>query len=385
MKPLFHLVWIRLTEQPAKMLYLAATLAALILAWIVFSAFASPSLLSNSKAIKSELGLFNGRAQNTPFPAHYIPRIQQMPGVDDIRWFTMAAFFCADGSGTTVTVTARDGDHDDEFRAHGVSETDLEIWHNTENGVLVGAETAKKCGLTQGTTIAPNNIFGNGELPLHVVAVLPKQGGFNDFGVNAHYYYINRFLDGNIGSTFRDAVVRAIINVKNPVDINKIAQTIEQTFQFSDPPLEVTVLGDSNSLLGRYGQVQALLLLIVGAMALCVLLVFVAITTHLIAQRRASMAILQTLGFSRRIQFFGLLLEFASILIIGTALGVTSGYGVLALLTPWAADTLLSGAMHPIDGAILILFPALLLLLASTLIWPAMQMAKLKPVDYLRF
>jgi len=130
--------------------------------------------------------------------------------------------------------------------------------------------------------------------------------------------------------------------------------------------------------------VQALLLLIMGAMALCVFLVFCAVLVHLTAQRRASMAVLQTMGVTNRIQFFALLLEIAGVVIVGAACGIAAGYGALALLTPWASDTLLSPDLRPVDGAIVVLLPALLLLLTAALFWPAVQIAKLRPMDYLR-
>jgi len=383
MKALLHLTWIRLTEQPAKMLYLAFTLAAVILAWIVLSAFASPSLVSGSNVIKSKLMVGNGRAQNTRFPLRYIPRLQQIPGIGNMHWLTMAAFFCADGSGTTVTVSGWGGHYDDELREKGVSETDLAAWHATENGVLVGQDVSRQCGLTPGLTITPDNIFGSGEIPLYVVALLPERES-RDTSVNAHYDYVNRLMEGDLGSRERDTVVRAFINIPDPSRVDKVALAIEQEFQSSDPPLEVTVLGDSSSMLGRYGQVQALLLLIMGALTLCVFLVFIAITAHLIAQRRASMAILQTLGFNGRIQLSGLMLEITSVLVVGTLLGVAAGRGTLILLKLWATDMPFTGYLRPVDGAVLVLLPVLLLLLISTLIWPTVQIRKLKPIDHLR-
>jgi len=344
------LAWIRLTEQPVKFLHLTITLATGVLAWFVLSTFISPDLLSNSTLIKSELALANGRAQNVEFPVHYIPRIQQISGIDNMYWFTAAAFFCADGSRTTVTVTGWDGNYDNQLRELGVSEPDLTTWHDTENGVLVGADISRQCGLTRGLTISPDNIFGNGQLPLYVVAVLPDQGKRNN-RVAAHYNYVNRFMAGNLGGPRRDTVFRAIVNVTDPSRLDEVALAIEQEFQSDDPPLEATVLGDVSSLLSRYGQVQALLLLVMGALALCVLMTFIAITAHLVAQRRNSMAILQTLGFSGRIQFFGLMLELIAVLVIGVALGVASGYGVLTLLKAWATNLPFTGTLRPVDGA----------------------------------
>jgi len=366
------------------MLYLALTLATGVLAWIVLSVFASPSLLSNSKAIKPELVLANGRAKHVPFPVRYIPRIQQIPEVDKLHWHSLAAFFCADGSGTTVGVTGWGGDIEDELRQQGASVTDLATWHHTENGILVGSKISRQCGLTQGSTISPDNIFGRGELPLYVVAVLPDLGGRNN-SVHAHYGYINRFMEGHLGTPMRDMVMRVIVNITDPSKLTQTAQVIEQEFQSSDPPLEVTVAGDASSLLGRFGQVQALLVLIMGAMALCVLLVFVAISAHLVAQRRASMAVLQTLGFNVRIQFFALMLELTCVVTLGAILGIAAGHGALALLTPWAVETLFSAALRPADGAILVLLPALLLLLGITLIWPYLRISSLKPIDHLKF
>jgi len=120
-----------------------------------------------------------------------------------------------------------------------------------------------------------------------------------------------------------------------------------------------------------------------GTLALCVLLTFIAITAHLIAQRRASMAILQTLGFNARIQLCALLLELTVVLVVGVALGIAAGHGVLTALKVWATNIPFTGYLRPIDGAVVVLLPALLLLLLSTLIWPTVQIKKLRPIDHL--
>jgi len=188
-----------------------------------------------------------------------------------------------------------------------------------------------------------------------------------------------------MGAAIRDTIIRATVEVKDPSRLDHVIEAIEQEFQSSDPPLDVIVLDSTHSLLGRFGQVQALLLMMMSALALCVLLVYVAITAHLVAQRRASMAVLQTLGFNTRIQFIALLLELTGVVIVGTLLGIAGGHGLLRLLTPWAADTLLSGALHPANGSMLVLPPAALVLIGITLIWPYLRISRLKSIDHLRF
>jgi len=381
MKATLHLVWIRLSEQPAKILYLVVTLAAGILTWVVLSAFASPRLFSNTgDAIQSSLFIHNSRVQFDKFPLRYIPRIQQMQEVDSVVWFDITGYACNNATRKSITITGYGGNIDRILRDAGVSEFDLTLWHKTENGVLAGPEAANRCGLNPGITVSPKIRNGN-EIPLQVVAILPERGGGGiiDESVYAHYDYLNRFLS----EKEQDKIISATAWIRDPATLDKVAVAIEREFQSSDPPLGTQVYAET-SIIGRFGQVQGLLLLIIGSMVPCVLLVFCAVLAHFTSQRRASMAVLQTLGFTGHIQFSALFLEITSVVILGTALGIATGYGALALLAPWVADTLLGPALRPVDGSVLVLLPALLLLLVITLIWPGVQIAKLKPMDYLR-
>jgi len=239
-------------------------------------------------------------------------------------------------------------------------------------------EAASRCGLNPGTIVNPR-IRGK-EMPLHVIAVFPKKKGqgINE-SVDAHYDYVNRFQQ----EKDRDTVLSTTVYVRNPALLDQVAAAIEREFESADPPLEAVAYAET-SLLGRFGQVQWLLLLVTAAMALCVVLVFCAVLMHLASQRRASMAVLQTMGFTARIQFLALLLEIASIISLGAILGLAAGHGVLSILHPWATSTLLGSNLRPVDGTVLVLLPAGLLLLAITLTWPAIQMATLKPIDHLR-
>jgi len=63
------------------------------------------------------------------------------------------------------------------------------------------------------------------------------------------------------------------------------------------------------------------------------------------------MAALQTMRFGHCLQFVALLLELSGIMLVGTVVGVAAALAVLAL---------------------------------AALVWPAMQVARLKPIDYLR-
>jgi len=369
----------RLSESPTKILYLALTLAAGVLTWIVLSAFSSPRLLSQSgNTLNAHLSIDNARLKSAGFPLRYISRIQQVAGVESINWYASTGYMCDNAIGKHLLVVGWGGEVAAFFRLSGGSEIDIDAWQNTENGVLVGPGAARRCGLNPpGITVSP---YVNGrEMPLHVIAILPEASGSFDEFVYAHYDYINRFQE----EKNQDIVRSAIVRISDPSMLDKVGMAIEREFESSDPPLQAEVRVET-SILGRFGQVQGLLLLITGAMALCVFLVFCAVLIHLTGQRRASMAVLQTLGFTGRTQFLALLLEVAGIISLGAMLGIAAGYAVLAALAPWAITTLGGYFLHPVDGTVLILLPAGLLLLVITLTWPAMQIAKLKPIDYLR-
>jgi len=361
------------------MLYLALTLAAGVLAWIVLSAFSSPRLLSQSgNTLNAHLSIDNARLQSAGFPLRYIPRIQQIAGVENANWYATTGYGCDNATHKHLIVVGWGGEGMQFFRAMGAGETDIEAWQNTENGVLVASGAASRCGLNPpGVMVSP---YVNGhEMPLQVIAILPEINGRFDEFIYAHYDYINRFQKKNYQNIVRSVNVK----VSDPAMLDKVGMAIEREFESSDPPLQTEVRAET-SILGRFGQVQGLLLLITGAMTLCVFLVFCAVLIHLTGQRRASMAVLQTLGFTGRTQFLALLLEITGIISLGAMLGIAAGYAVLTLLAPWTTTTLGGSFLQPVDGTVLVLIPAGLLLLVITLTWPAMQIAKLKPIDYLR-
>jgi len=378
MKVLLHLVWVRFAEQPKKVLYLVVTLAVGVLAWVVVAAFSSPRLLSGvGGTANAILQIVNAQAVSSRFPLRYIPRIRQIPGVKRISWVQSGPRFYCGNTKEIISLSGRGGDVDNGLLEQGISAADLAAWHATENGVLVGPGIASRCGLTPGTTISPRNLTGKGNIPLQVIAMFPEGENWLENSIYAHYDYANRLMREDE----QDKIFFAIAAVHDLTLIDQAARMIEQEFQSLDPPLEVTVVTET-SILGRFGQVQSLLLLVTGAMALCVVLVFCSVLAHLTAQRRASMAMLQTLGFPAPLQFAALLLEFGVTMLLGTIIGIAAGYGVLALLTPWISEILLSSALQPVDGAILVLLPAIIALLAISLAWPAVQMARLRPVDY---
>jgi len=227
--------------------------------------------------------------------------------------------------------------------------------------------------------VSPKDLFSRVEMPFQIIALIPDdpESGSRSQAYG-HYDYVNHMGPKRL----RDKIRFLTVTGNDPTRLPQLAEAIEREFASSDPPLEARVSSGTSSMLGRFGQVQSLLALVMAAMAACALLVFLTVLAHQIAQRRASMATLQTIGFGRSLQFGGLILELVFIIVAGTLLGLLAGHATLTAITPqvfW-----LTGHLRTPDWALWSLAPALVLLALLTLAWPALQVSKLKPIDHLQ-
>lgn len=378
--PMACLAWMRLAEQPRRLLYLAATLAVCTLAWVVLSAFSSPFLASHvGMAVNAELAVANAQTQNGSFPLRHALRMEEMPGVSAVSYFGLASLPCGDGR-SSLSINAYGGSGVDTLlRGRGASQETLDRWRSTRTGLLVGADAAARCNLKPGMSLTPRDHLSGVEIPVTIVAILPGGGGaLDDRIAYGHYDYLNRLMPDERS----DQVLRARVVGENAATLSALARSIDLAFASSDPPLHANPASGTESALGRFGQVQALLGLIMVAMATCALLVWVTVLAHLVTQRRPSMAVLQSMGFGRGLQFGALIIELGAVITVGALLGVLGGQGVIALLTPRVSWLL--GPLRAPDWAFASLLPALLLLAAIALVWPALHVRRLKPIDHLQ-
>lgn len=369
----------RAAEQPQRLLYLAATLAVCTLAWVVLSAFSSPFLASRvGTAVNAELAVANAQTQNGSFPLRHALRMEEMPGVSAVSYFGLASLPCGDGR-SSLSINAYGGSGVDTLlRARGASQEVLDRWRSTRNGLLVGADAAARCNLAPGMSLSPRDHLSGVDVPVTIVAILPGgHGVLDDRIAYGHYDYLNRLMPDERS----DQVLRARVVGENAATLGALAQSIDLAFASSDPPLQANPASGTESALGRFGQVQALLGLIMAAMATCALLVWVTVLAHLVTQRRPTMAVLQSMGFGRGLQFGALALEVAAVITGGAVLGVLGGHGAIALLNPRVSWLL--GPLRVPDWAFASLLPALLLLAAIALVWPALQVRRLRPIDHL--
>ncbi|MCD9008176.1 hypothetical protein LDO31_18435 [Luteimonas sp. XNQY3] len=380
MRAIGYLMWMRIREQPGRTAYLAGTLAVSVIAWLVLSTFAAPFLVNNAgSSMNAEINVSNARVSSSPYPLKHALEIANMPGVRGVSYHTLAGFRCSDGR-SVVSINAYGGDLVPELvQERGADAAMFDAWSNTSNGLLVGQAIAAKCGLTPGMTLTPRDVLSGVETPVTVVGILPpSQSSFGDQAAFGHYSYINNIIP----EERRDLVMRVRVRGQESARLSELANEIETKFAGSDPPLQADTGSSTDSALARFGQIQSLLMLIMGAMLACATLVLVTVLAHAVSQRRSTMATLQTIGFGRAIQFQALALELFVIALLGAGAGVIAAYGLLKALAP--ATSWLLGSVAIPEWALLTLPVGVLGLMAISLAWPASTLSGLRPIDHLR-
>lgn len=351
--------------------YLAVTVAVTVAAWLVLTAMASPFLTVVDTQGNDHLRVTNARNQSTPLPLAYAERLGALQGVKYVTWLDLQMLVCGDD---TVTVSAVGG--------NGVAyipeivDFDAEVlrrWQNDPIGLLVSRAAAKACEWKVGQGIEPLDVRGR-PLAFHVIGIAddPNQGMTG----LAHYVYVNRAQSLVAG---RDRVLRYRVVAEGSADNQALAARIDAHFSADDPRVVAmpdTAREDARS---RFGKVQNLLALVMGAVVACCLLVTVSVMSHATAQRRQQMGLMRALGFPRRVLALAFVLEVLGILLAGSGLGIAVGIWLVEQLPRWLEGQFQLIAQPGWTWQILPLW--LLAVGAVTLIYPCLVAMSIRPVD----
>lgn len=351
--------------------YLALTVAVAVTAWLVLAAMASPFLRVASADGSDRLQVNNARNQSTPLPLGYAERISGLQGVKELTWLDLQMLVCGND---TVTVSAVGGSGVDSLSPlRDVDPAVLRRWHDNPLGLLVSPAAARTCNWRAGQRIEPPDVRGE-PLPFHVIGVLDT--GTDGLTAIAHYEYVNRTRSVFAGT---HRVLRFHVTPHDPDDNQALAARIDAAFSASDPRVVAypdTAREDARS---RFGKVQYLLILVMGAVTLSCLLVTASVMLHAAAQRRQQMGVMRALGFPRRVLALAFVLEVLGIVAAGTAMGILAGHWVVQQLPQWLEGHFLQIAQAPWAWHLL---PAWLTILAAvTLFYPCLAAWRAHPLD----
>ncbi len=355
--------------------YLGLMLSVTIAAWLFLAAMASAFLTPDgAQSTDSGVRVANARSAQKMLPLRYADRLSAIPGVRDITYLDLSMIECPDG--TTVTINALGG-NGSERSAHedGYSDSDIARWKSDPLGVLIGAGTARHCGWKTGMGVSPPDAFNQRQVPMHVAGIATGNSNDDDTSAIAHFEYINR------SSHFagRDQVIRFTVTAHDAKAQEALAARIEAEFAHDDPPVTAYPDTVSENARARFGRVQCLLALVMGALFLCCTLAVASVMAHAAAERRPQLAVLRVLGFPRRTLLLGFALELATVITVGVLFGTLIGWIALSYMPAALRD--LFGMLHFAPWAWRLMPLGLGALFVIALVAPFVVSMRVRPTD----
>jgi putative ABC transport system permease protein len=351
--------------------YLVLTVAVAVAAWLVLAAMASPFLRVASSDGSDRLQVSNARNRSTPLPLEYAERISRLQGVKESTWLDLQMLSCGND---TVTVSAVGGSGVNSLPdLRKVDAAVMRRWHDDPLGVLVTSATALACGWHIGQGIEPLDVKGQ-PLAFHIIDILDTNT--DALTAIAHYEYVNRTRSVFAGV---GRVLRFHVTAHDPGNNQALAESIDAAFSGDNPRVVAypdTAKEDARS---RFGKVQYLLMLVMGAVILSCLLVTVSVMLHATAQRRQQMGLMRALGFSRKVLAFAFVLEVLGIIASGAALGILAGRAVVQHLPQWLEGQFLQIVQAPWAWHLLPVWLAILTVV--TLLYPCLAAWRAHPLD----
>jgi putative ABC transport system permease protein len=307
-------------------LSIAFSLLLLTLMMTIWRAF----YLDQGSAESSERLVVRHRVSLTfSLPGFYREKIRAIPGVVavvPVSWF----------QGTykdqkPENFFARFGTDPDEFfkvfRDLQMPDDQIKAWQRDRQGVIVDDSLAQKYGWKLG-----DRIFIQGDI-YPVDLELNIRGIFHSTPDNKSVYFNAKYVEEAV-SFFKGQAGTFSILVASPEDVSRVASAIDDMFRNSPQPTKA----ESEKAFGlefvaMMGNVKAFILTICSAVVFATLLVSANTMAMSIRERTREVAVLKTLGFTRR-GVLGLFVSEAVALSIGGGLiGICMGWLLVYGLT----------------------------------------------------
>ena len=258
-------------------------------------------------------------------PGFYREKIRSVPGVVAVvpsSWF--GGMYKDDKPDNFF---ARFGTDPEEFfkvyRDLKMPDDQLKAWQRDRQGAIVSDSLAKKYGWKLGDRIVLLGTIYPVNLELYIRGIYHGDPDPKSVYFNAKYVEeAVPFFKGQAG-TFG-------ILADNPGDVSKIASTIDDMFRNSPQPTKTeTEKAFGLEFVAMMGNVKAFILSICGAVLFATLLVSANTIAMSIRERTREVAVLKTLGFTRRGVLGLFVSEAVALSIFGGVLGAVLGRGLV--------------------------------------------------------
>ncbi len=262
-------------------------------------------------------------------PGYYREKIRAVPGVVavvPVSWFQGIY-----KDQKPENFFARFGTDPDEFlkvyRDFQIPDDQVKAWQRDRQGAIVDDSLAKKYGWKIG-----DRIYIQGDIyPVNLE--LTVRGIFHTEPDNKSIYFNAKYVEEAV-DFFKGRAGTFSILADSPTDVSKIASAVDDTFRNSPQPTK----SESEKAFGlefvaMMGNVKAFILSICSAVVFATLLVSANTMAMTIRERTREVAVLKTLGFTRRGVLGLFVSEAVSLSLLGGLIGAGLGWLMVFGLT----------------------------------------------------
>jgi putative ABC transport system permease protein len=286
--------------------------------------------LSDGSAESAERLVVRHRVSLTfSLPGFYREKIRAIPGVVSVVPVSWFGGIYKDAK--PENFFAQFGTDPDEFfktfRDLQLSEEQMKAWQRDRQGVIVDDSLAKKYGWKVGDRIVLQGNIYPVDLELNI------RGIFHSNPDNKSVYFNAKYVEEAV-AFFKGQAGTFSILAASPADVSKIASTVDDMFRNSPQPTKT----ESEKAFGlefvaMMGNVKAFILSICSAVVFATLLVSANTMAMSIRERTREVAVLKTLGFTKRGVLGLFVSEAVALSLVGGLLGAGFGWFMVYGLT----------------------------------------------------
>ena len=205
------------------------------------------------------------------------------------------------------------------FRDVQMPEDQVKAWQRDRQGVIVDDTLATKYGWKLGDRIV---LLGN-IYPINLE--LYVRGIFHSVPDNKSVYFNSKYVEEGV-SFFKGQAGTFGILADSPADVSKVAAAVDEMFHNAPQPTKTeTEKAFGLEFVNMLGNVKAFILLICLAVVFATLLVSANTIAMSIRERTREVAVLKTLGFTRRRVLALFVSEAVAVSLVGGLIGASLG------------------------------------------------------------
>lgn len=262
------------------------------------------------------------------FPVSYLNRIRGVDGVVEATPFVWLGGIYQDERNQVAAQATEPETFFEVYPEYKLPPEQRADWFSDRASMIVGRVVAERFGWGVGDTIPVRSSFyrkndGGDTWDIRIAGIFDASNGDNS-SLYFHYGYLNESLSENN----RDSIGFVIMKIENPDDAQKVSAAVDSLF--ANSPAETKTATERafiQAFANQIGDIAAIVTAVAGAVFFTMLLVTGNTMAQSVRERINEIAVLKTLGYSKRV-VAGLVLG-ESFLI--TALGGTVGLGLAVL------------------------------------------------------